>query len=551
MQNTFTKQLLFTLLLVLLSTASFAKIYYVAPDGNNSNAGTIEAPFLTIQRSQVDVSPGDTVYIRGGLYTMTEAQIANWNTPLSGLWVYVTDLTKSGTSGKRINYWAYPGEQPVFDYQHIIPANKRINAFQVSGSWIHLKGIEVIGVQVTITTSNTQSICFANEGSNNIYEQLSMHDGQAIGFYLTKGANNLILNCDAYNNYDYTSKAGGGINGGNVDGFGNHPNKGGVNNVFRGCRAWFNSDDGYDCISAHESTVFDNCWAFYNGYSVGFVSRGDGNGFKVGGYGSATLDKVPNPVPRNTTQFCLSVRNKASGFYANHHLAGGDWYNNSAYYNSVNYNMLNRKARTTEDYLTDVPGYDHVMKNNLGFAARSTEVSNLNQAASDVSNNYFTLPVTVTSADFVSLEQALLTAPRKPDGSLPDIDFMRLVPGSDLIDKGVDIGFPFQGAKPDLGYREYQAALGIKPGASPLARTVIYPVPADQVVHIYLPNRSPKPVQLTLFDLQGKKVNSKVMAASEALQLSISNISSGVYFLEMSYAGTNEVISRGKFVKRQ
>jgi hypothetical protein len=36
-------------------------------------------------------------------------------------------------------------------------------------------------------------------GDHCIYENLSMHDGMAIGFYITKGSNNLVLNCDAYN----------------------------------------------------------------------------------------------------------------------------------------------------------------------------------------------------------------------------------------------------------------------------------------------------------------------------------------------------------------
>ena len=43
---------------------------------------------------------------------------------------------------------------------------------------------------------------------------------RAIGFYLVRGSNNLVLNCDAYNNYDPVSENG---TGGNVDGFGGHP----------------------------------------------------------------------------------------------------------------------------------------------------------------------------------------------------------------------------------------------------------------------------------------------------------------------------------------
>ncbi|MEZ4826240.1 MAG: hypothetical protein R3C61_08085 [Bacteroidia bacterium] len=58
--------------------------------------------------------------------------------------------------------------------------------------------------------------------------------------------------------------------GSNTDGFGCHPNPGSPGNVFRGCRAWFNSDDGFDIIRADESVVFENCWAFYNGFSTAF-----------------------------------------------------------------------------------------------------------------------------------------------------------------------------------------------------------------------------------------------------------------------------------------
>src|SRR3712207_7385796 len=48
-----------------------------------------------------------------------------------------------------------------------------------------------------------------------------------------------------FRSHDYTSE---NKRGGNVDGFGFHAPKGSVNNVFRGCRAWFNSDDGFDFI---------------------------------------------------------------------------------------------------------------------------------------------------------------------------------------------------------------------------------------------------------------------------------------------------------------
>ena len=62
-----------------------------------------------------------------------------------------------------------------------------------------------------------------------------------------------------------------------------------------------------------------------------------------------------------------------------------------------------------------------------------------------------TLPVTVNSSDFASIDLSLLTAPRQPDGSLPHNDLMRLLPSSDCINKGTNVGVPYHGSAPDLG----------------------------------------------------------------------------------------------------
>jgi autotransporter-associated beta strand protein/parallel beta-helix repeat protein len=451
---------LFGSLLLLFPSALFSAIYYVATNGADTNSGTIASPFATVQRAQTAASAGDIVYIRGGTYTMSEAQISG----TSGVYKYVTNLTKSGSSGARINYWAYPGERPIFDYTNVKPADFRVVAFNVPGSWIHIRGLEIIGVQVTITT-HTQSECFENTGSNNIYEQCVMHDGMGIGFYLTKGSNNLVLNCDAYRNWDSVSEGGAG---GNTDGFGGHPTSASyTGNVFRGCRAWFNSDDGYDCINAYATVTFENCWAFFNGYSTSFGSLGDGNGFKGGGYGAAG-GAYPNPVPRHAIRFCLSVRNKANGFYSNHHIGGSDWISNTAFQNATNYNMLS----TGTDNLTDVPGYGHFMRNNLSFSPRGASLSNLDQTQSDVAYNFFSLPVTITSADFASTTTGttqlaqILTQPRKLNGDLPDITLLHLVAGSDVIDSGTSTGYPFVGAAPDLG--------AFESGATTTARTLTW-----------------------------------------------------------------------------
>jgi hypothetical protein len=420
-----------------------AKEFYVAPQGNDTNNGSISSPVETIQKAQELASSGDVVYIRGGHYSMREDQIAQKR----GIWAYVTDLDKNG-----ISYLAYQNEIPVFDYKNVKPEGLRVVAFLVSGSTIHIKGIEIIGIQVTIKT-HTQSECVEVRGSNNNLEQIKMHDGMAIGVYMLSGSNNLILNCDAYNNWDSVSEGG---KGGNTDGFGGHLQKGSINNVFRGCRAWFNSDDGFDLINNAEPILIDNCWAFYNGYSSGFVSRADGNGFKAGGYakGRNPYDNVIAnyaPIPKNTIQFCLAVGNKQGGFYANHHLEGNYWYNNTAYKNRVNYDMLNCVALNPTDFGTDGPGWNHEIVNNLGFDAKVKELGNIDKSRCVLRNNYFDLGISITEADFLSLDEALLMALRQADGSLPDIDFLKLAPSSKLINAGTDIGFPFKGTAPDLG----------------------------------------------------------------------------------------------------
>ena len=197
--------------------------------------------------------------------------------------------------------------------------------------------------------------------------------------------------------------------------------------------------------------TFDHCWSFYNGYFTNFTSStGDGNGIKGGGYG-VSGGAFPNPIPHHVIEFCLTVRNRANGFYANHHMDGQVWFNNTAYRNSTDFNMLCNTNNTSGT--DDVPGFNHVMKNNLGYKG-GTEVSNLG-TSNDVTFNYFTLPVTVASNDFMTLDESLLTAPRLTNGDLPYINFARLTNTSDCINAGTNLGFAFYGSAPDLGAFEF------------------------------------------------------------------------------------------------
>ncbi|MEK7953233.1 right-handed parallel beta-helix repeat-containing protein [Luteolibacter soli] len=424
------------LLPLLLASAAHAATWYVAPDGDDKARGDKPHPFATVQKGQAAAAPGDTVILRGGTYAMKDSMIAH----RERIWAYVTFLDKSGKPGKPITYRAETGEKPVFDLSAIKPPGIRVHAFEVEGSYLVLDGIAVTGVQVT-ATQHTQSICFSNTGSNNRYERLQMHDGMGIGFYLSGGSNNLVVDCDAWNNYDPVSEGG---RGGNVDGFGCHPKRGDTGNVFRGCRAWLNSDDGFDCISAWESIRFENCWSLQNGKSPEGKSLGDGNGFKIGGFGLEAVRGLPREIPRHTVIRCVAASNKSSGFYANHHPGGSDWTHNSAFGNRANFNFLGRDF--TED--RDIPGKDHNIRNNLSFGSRN-ELSQINREACQLAGNIF--GEGLTEKDFVSLDVKLLTAPRQPDGSLPETDFMKPKPKGKMVDAGEKGSEPFTGRAPDAG----------------------------------------------------------------------------------------------------
>ena len=75
--------------------AAWAEVYYVDPNGSNSNSGSIELPWKSINYAQAKLSPGDTLYVRGGTYNGQ------------------AEITVNGREDAPITIAAYPGETPV------------------------------------------------------------------------------------------------------------------------------------------------------------------------------------------------------------------------------------------------------------------------------------------------------------------------------------------------------------------------------------------------------------------------------------------------------
>jgi hypothetical protein len=407
--------------------------YYVSVDGSDDDPGTIEQPFATLQHAIDVAEPGELVYVRGGVYDIVEGARAG-----SGVHFH-----KSGDSdGKRIRYFAYPGELPVFEFKNlkIQPDPKYTAGLYVEGAWIHLKGFEIRNVPMN-TRSNT-GLSVGGGAHHDIFEQLDIHHNFGSGLFInTTTGGHQIINCDSHDNYDPYSHQG---NGENADGFGVHYQKTGDVTIFRGCRAWWNSDDGWDFISQEVPVIVENSWAMGHGYiNSGTGQAGNGNGFKIGSSKTGIRHIVRNNV---------AWGNRASGFYANHSAGGNDWLNNTSYDNGTQFNLLASSwdangNRTDGVILTGDKA--HVMRNNISFP-----LDNTNMQGVDSKFNSWDLGIKPSNADFLSVSAEGLMDPRNPDGSLPSTSYMKLSPGSAMIDVGVDVGISYEGSAPDLGAYE-------------------------------------------------------------------------------------------------
>ena len=483
-----------SILLLLISPPSLLSQWYVAPDGSDTNSGTIDQPFATIPKAIGVAVPGDTIYLRGGAYA-----IANTIT---------ISAVKNGSESQRFALVAYPGERPLLDFSSSASGRKGIS---LSASYWHIKGFEVYGAG-----DNGLEI---NSGSNNIVEECSFYENRDSGVQLSNGAaNNRIINCDSYYNADPPDY-------GDADGFA--PKLAvGSGNYFYGCRAWGNCDDGWDGYmrGANDvTTTLENCWTWGNGYlkdGTNPGSQANGNGFKMGGGDNSNSQQLMHHFVLIN---CLAFNNKSKGFDQNNNVGSMTLLNCSGHNNQVaNYRVL----RTLN------PGQSLAVKNCVSLTGRVE----LGSFAIQEANSWMS-PFDVTADDFLSIDPALASAPRKADGSLPDIDFMHLAPGSDLVDAGIDLGFPFSGTAPDLGAFESNSTTSVAQEEHAPANFRLfqnYPNPFNPGTTIKFKLPQAGFVSLTLYSLIGQEVEILVsgfhVAGEYEAEWQPKDLPSGVYF---------------------
>jgi hypothetical protein len=258
---------------------------FVAPNGASSGTGTKASP-IDIYTAVKYVAPGQIICLAGGTYNMTSKLIIP-----RGI---------NGTENARITLKSAKGSRAILNFKDAD------GGMQLWGDYWHVYGIDVCE-----TPGNIKGLQIA--GHNNIIELVNTYRNGDTGLQISGTgtesydqwpANNLILNCTSYDNCDPGEN--------NADGFAAKITCG-SGNVFKGCIAYNNLDDGWDLFAKIESgpigaVIVENCIAFNNGTLTNGRGNGDGNGFKLGGDGIS----VPH-VLRNS----ISFNNNTSGITSN------------------------------------------------------------------------------------------------------------------------------------------------------------------------------------------------------------------------------------------
>lgn len=388
------------------SNLTASKVYYVTPTGTSSGSGTSFSSPMSMSAALSAVSAGQMILLQPGKYTVAyTAGVKNTIT-----------LSKSGTSSAKIYMVAANCGKAVIDFA--FPTNTWVQdsfGFYLTGSYWYFKGIEVTraGYQGTYVT-----------GAHNTFENCAFYDNRNSGLEINKGGSyTTVINTDSYRNYDPKK------NGSMADGFASKQLQG-PGNFFHGCRAWENSDDGFDTFDSPEAVVIESSWTFRNGinYWNDAAFAGNGNGFKLGGNNALEHNRISNSV---------SFGHPNKGFDQNSNTGGVTLLNNTSYQNGINYGFGQPVAS----------GEQHTFRNNISFAGKSADsISN-----ATATNNTWNTGLAASSADFVSVDTNLASRTRNADGSLVVTDLFRLAAGSKLINAGVNVGLPYKGTAPDLG----------------------------------------------------------------------------------------------------
>ena len=444
------RKTLLTMLFLGAAAGVQATDYYVSPTGSGS-AYSEAAPGKLTSTVINKLKAGDNLYLMGGQYDFQNS----------------LSINRSGTEGNMIIIQNYNSERPILDFRQ--EANKS-NGVKVGGSYLHIKNI-------TIRYAGYKGI-WLEDSKYCILEGLDVYGCCNAGIQLRNGGNNVVVNCDSHDNFDYQDK------GGNADGFADKQGDACPGNIYIGCRSWNNSDDGWDSferVTNGTPTVYINCIAWNNGPATfdlsnhpratgvdknlscfsgkdlaNFPNGGNPNGFKVGG----------NGTKHNVELYrCLAVGHRKKGFDQNNNAGNMKVINCTAYKNDINYGFGNDYAYTLAVY------------NNISLSPLSSHWKRSDKGTTTQVHNTWngdTKPWAANESDFEGLDVTeIIFAERQADGTLPETTQFHLkATATQLIDQGVEFTdfsgehissyVSYKGAAPDLGCYEFSGSTAIE-----------------------------------------------------------------------------------------
>ncbi len=512
------------------------QVFYCDPAGDDATAdGSLERPFYNLQKAVDLVQPGDTIYMNAGTYRYTDR-------------INISAIGERNSG--RIALFSRGG-RAVLDFSAQADADNNQGIRHVGSFW-HFYGLDICGagdngmlVERNKPTGGTYADIAANvtQAHDNIIEFCHFYRNRDTGLQLKNlAADNLIINCDAYYNTDSTH--------GDADGFAVKLSHG-DGNYFYGCRAWQNSDDGWDQFIKKEggfpddiTTTLENCWAFRNGYlEDGSESKGNGNGFKMGS------DQGRNNVIMNR---CVAFENLNKSFDQNHNTGHMILNNCSGYASKIDGNKSNYSYRLDEAVAS---GHEIRLTNCVAIWDGETNRSKSAFGLCSVVGNIITSDLTTLPADYQSIDIAQMTGERDEMGYLPEVTFMHINEGNmKLIDAGsvvtpyagespYSVGIKFAGAAPDLGAFETDMKSGVQNvGIVESANTALTVTRARcGLIVISVAGANPTDTyRLTVVDAAGRVMESRQFnGSSTALTLAKG---SGVAIVNVQGVNTNATV---------
>ena len=456
------KKLLLGVALLGMSTLVSATNYYAAP-GAKGDGKSISNPGDLNNLASKTIAGGDSLFLLDGVYYITAT---------------VDVKTAAGTASKRTYVGAYKDAHPIIDgYKMPYSNNSQSNGLRTRVAYVHLYGI-------TMRYAGFKG--FLIGGSYNLIENCTSQASVDSGFGVKDADNCTFINCDSFDSFDY--QLGGTSNpdfGGNADGFCDKQFSG-AGNTYINCRAWNNSDDGWDLYKRGTSSpiVFINCITYNNApeyydftgnprletdkswfdsvegqtmktsknhtdtwYRTHYYNNGNKNGFKIGGAGVAT----------DVTMYrCLAIANTVKGFDQNYTQGNVKLYNCTGYDNKNNYHFGSAEMASL-DIRNSISHYSHEADWDKPKDEWWKDIITTGNYTHS-SNSWDMEGMKPVDGDFLALDPTLSISERNADGSLNIPTLLCLAQGSKFIDAGeVIAGYSdYKGSKPDLGWKEYE-----------------------------------------------------------------------------------------------